>query len=57
MKLFLDKYASLNSPIHRWEQKPKFIALMSLIFAFAFTQSLFLLPILTIITSIFFLLI
>ncbi|WP_069790704.1 cobalt ECF transporter T component CbiQ [Cyanobacterium sp. IPPAS B-1200] len=54
MKLFLDKYASLNSPIHSWEQKPKFIALMSLIFAFAFTESLFLLPILIIITSIFF---
>ncbi|AFZ48038.1 cobalt ABC transporter, inner membrane subunit CbiQ [Cyanobacterium stanieri PCC 7202] len=54
MKLFLDKYAYLNSPIHRWEQKPKFIAFMSLIFAFSFIEKLFLLPIIILITIFFF---
>jgi len=56
MKLFLDKYAHLDSPIHKWDGKPKFIAFLSLIFAFAFIEKLFLLPVIIIITAILFLL-
>ncbi|MBE9221884.1 cobalt ECF transporter T component CbiQ [Cyanobacterium stanieri LEGE 03274] len=54
MKLFLDRYAYLNSPIHRWEQKPKFIALMSLIMAFSFINKLKLLPVMVLTTVFFF---
>ncbi|GAB4531503.1 MAG: cobalt ECF transporter T component CbiQ [Pleurocapsa sp.] len=54
MKLILDKYAYLNSPIHRWQHDYKLVGLLSLIFAFAFIQSLWLLPILIIITAILF---
>ncbi len=56
MKLFLDEYAHLDSPIHRWEGKPKLIAFLSLIFTFAFIEKLFLLPVIIIITVIFFVL-
>ena len=45
MKLALDKYAHLKSPIHRWEQRSKMIALFTLIFAFAFVEKLVLLPV------------
>ena len=34
MKLGLDQYANLDSPIHRWEQRSKLVALIALIFAF-----------------------
>lgn len=44
MKLSLDKYAHLDSPIHRWEQRSKLVALTSLIFAIAFIEKLVLLP-------------
>ena len=44
MRLALDKYAYLVSPIHRWEQRSKLVALLALIFAFAFVQQLVLLP-------------
>ena len=54
MKLVLDKYAYLDSPIHRWEHSYKLIGLLSLIFAFAFVQNLWLLPILIAITVILF---
>lgn len=51
MKLLLDQYAYLDSYIHRWESKPKFIALFTLIFAFAFIQKLVFLPFIIIITA------
>jgi cobalt/nickel transport system permease protein len=51
MKLVLDKYAYLNSPIHLWKQKPKLVALLSLIFAFAWVQKLILLPAMILITA------
>ncbi|MEC4985686.1 MAG: cobalt ECF transporter T component CbiQ [Oscillatoria sp. PMC 1068.18] len=56
MKLALDKYAYLGSPIHRWEQRSKLVALLSLIFAFAFVQELILLPGMILITTILFVL-
>lgn len=40
MKLGLDAYAQLASPIHRWETRTKLVALVVLIFAFASVQSL-----------------
>ncbi|MEL6928304.1 MAG: cobalt ECF transporter T component CbiQ [Cyanobacteria bacterium J06600_6] len=56
MKLVLDRYAYLDSPIHRWQQSYKLIGLLSLIFAFAFVQNIWLLPIMVGITSILFIL-
>ena len=56
MKLVLDRYAYLDSPIHRWQQSYKLIGLLSLIFAFAFVQNVWLLPIMVTITSILFIL-
>ena len=54
MKLVLDKYAYLDSPIHRWQHSYKLIGLLSLIFAFAFIQSLWLLPAIVGITTVLF---
>jgi cobalt/nickel transport system permease protein len=56
MKLALDQYAYLNSPIHRWQQSYKLVGLLSLIFAFAFIQNLWLLPVIIGITLVIFLL-
>ncbi|MDY7015453.1 MAG: cobalt ECF transporter T component CbiQ [Cyanobacteriota bacterium] len=39
-----DQYTYLNSPIHRWETKPKLVSLVLLIFAFAFVRDWVLLP-------------
>ncbi|MEL6441622.1 MAG: cobalt ECF transporter T component CbiQ [Cyanobacteria bacterium J06621_8] len=50
MKLVLDQYAYLDSPLHRWQQGYKLVGLLSLIFAFAFIQQLWLLPIMVAIT-------
>ena len=52
MKLVLDRYAYLDSPFHRWQQDYKLVGLLSLIFAFAFIQNIWLLPIIVVITSI-----
>ncbi len=40
MKFGLDEYASLNSPVHQWEPRYKLIALLALIFAFAFVEDI-----------------
>ena len=40
----LDAYASLDSPLHRWEPRCKLIGLVLLIFAFSFIQDLRILP-------------
>lgn len=50
MKLRLDRYAEIDSPIHRWEQRSKLVALIALIFAFAFVDRLFLLPMVILVT-------
>ncbi|MGB5633286.1 MAG: cobalt ECF transporter T component CbiQ [Waterburya sp.] len=54
MKLVLDRYAYLDSPLHRWKQGYKLVGLLSLIFAFAFIQNVWLLPIMILITYILF---
>ncbi|MDJ0576288.1 MAG: cobalt ECF transporter T component CbiQ [Xenococcaceae cyanobacterium MO_234.B1] len=54
MKLAIDRYAYLDSPIHRWQQNCKIVGLLGLIFAFAFIHSLILLPIIIITTGIIF---
>ena len=54
MKLVLDQYAYLDSPVHRWQQSYKLIGLLSLIFAFAFVQNIWLLPIMIIVTTVLF---
>ena len=54
MKLILDRYAYLDSPLHRWQQSYKLVGLLSLIFAFAFIQNIWLLPIAIVITCILF---
>lgn len=56
MKLNLDRYASLSSPIHRWEMRSKFVGLLALIFAFAFVQKLVLLPAMVFVTVLLFVL-
>ncbi len=54
MKLAIDRYAYLDSVIHHWEQRSKLIALLGLIFAFAFVEHLILLPAMIVITATFF---
>ncbi len=51
MKLALDRYAHLDSPIHRWEQSSKVVALMALIFAFSCVRTLSLLPPMVLVTA------
>ena len=50
MHLQIDQYAHLDSPIHRWNPRIKFISLLLLILAFSFVQDLRLVPIMLIIT-------
>jgi cobalt/nickel transport system permease protein len=54
MKHGLDTYAYLKSPIHRWEPRCKLVALLALIFAFAFVQQLILLPPMAIVTLVYY---
>ncbi|MDJ0635490.1 MAG: cobalt ECF transporter T component CbiQ [Xenococcaceae cyanobacterium MO_188.B29] len=51
MRLIIDRYAYLHSPIHCWQQKYKLIGLISLIFAFSFVQNITLLPVILVITT------
>jgi cobalt/nickel transport system permease protein len=54
MKLALDKYCHIKSAIHSWEQSSKLVALLILIFSFAFVTKLSLLPLMVIITLVIF---
>ena len=55
MKQFgLDRYATLNSPIHHWEPRTKLIGLLVLIFAFSAIQDWWLLPAMYVVTAIIF---
>ncbi|MUL39465.1 cobalt ECF transporter T component CbiQ [Gloeocapsopsis dulcis] len=54
MKHGLDTYAYLKSPIHCWETRCKLVALLALIFTFAFVQQLILLPAMVIVTLIYY---
>jgi cobalt/nickel transport system permease protein len=40
MKLGIDEYANLNSPLHRWDARYKLVGLIILIFSFSFLQDL-----------------
>lgn len=51
MNLTLDAYAHLDSPLHRWEPRCKLIALLGLVFAFAFVRDLRLLPAMLVVTA------
>ena len=51
MRSSFEGYANLSSPIHQWEQKSKIVALLSLIFAFAFVKELVLLPAMILVTA------
>ncbi|HIE17020.1 MAG TPA: cobalt ECF transporter T component CbiQ [Dehalococcoidia bacterium] len=51
MKLEQDKYASLDSPLHRWEPRCKFVGLVALIFAFSFVRELSMLPAMMTVTA------
>lgn len=45
MKFGLDRYAHLNSPIHRWQPESKLIGLGTLMIAFAGVEQLILIPV------------
>lgn len=49
-QLALDRYATLDSPIHRWEPRTKLIGLLILVFAFSTVQEWRLLPVMYLIT-------
>lgn len=51
MKLGVDQYAQLDSPLHRWEPRFKLIGLLVLIFAFSFVRDLRLLPPMLLVTA------
>ncbi len=50
MKLVLDEYANLNSPIHEWDVRYKLIGLITLMFAFATVNSWYLIPVMLLVT-------
>ncbi|MBO9998411.1 MAG: cobalt ECF transporter T component CbiQ [Cyanobacteria bacterium SID2] len=52
MRYSLDEYARLNSPLHRWEPRCKFVGLMVLIFAFSAIEDLRLLPVMLGLTAV-----
>ncbi len=51
MHLHIDQYAHLNSPIHRWHPRAKFLTLFALIIAFSLVRDLRLAPIMVLITA------
>jgi cobalt/nickel transport system permease protein len=51
MDLGLDAYASLDSPLHRWDARYKLAGLMALILAFSFVRDLRLLPAMLLVTG------
>jgi cobalt/nickel transport system ATP-binding protein len=55
MHLRLDEYAYLDSPVHRWNPRSKFLALFVVIVAFSFVQTLALVPLMVALTAIIYL--
>lgn len=51
MQLHIDQYAHLDSAIHRWNPRTKFISLFVLIMAFSLVQDLRLVPVMLAITA------
>lgn len=54
IKLAIDQHVGLNSPLHRWDPRPKLVGLFALIFAFAMVESWILLPWMILITTSFY---
>lgn len=54
MHLHIDQYAHLNSPIHRWNPRFKFLSLLALMLAFSFVQDLRLVPVMLLVTVLIF---
>ncbi|MEO1290902.1 MAG: cobalt ECF transporter T component CbiQ, partial [Chloroflexota bacterium] len=50
MHLHIDQYAHLDSPVHRWNPRTKFISLFLLILGFSLVQDLRLVPFMLLIT-------
>ncbi|MGF1536919.1 MAG: cobalt ECF transporter T component CbiQ [Elainellaceae cyanobacterium] len=50
MQIQIDAHAHLDSWIHRWDPRYKLVAIACLIFAFAWVESLWLLPLMVVIT-------
>lgn len=44
MDLYVDKYAHLNTPLHRWDPRCKLVALVALVFSFSFVQDITFIP-------------
>ena len=51
MHLHIDQYAHLDSPIHRWNPRTKFISLFIIIIGFSLVQDLRLVPFMLLITA------
>jgi cobalt/nickel transport system permease protein len=48
----IDEFSDIESPVHRWDPRFKFIGLIALIFAFSFIQDLRILPAMVMITAV-----
>jgi cobalt/nickel transport system permease protein len=51
MKLAIDQYANLNSPLHRWDARYKLVGLIILVFAFSFIRDLRMLLAMVVVTA------
>ena len=51
MKFALDRYAHLDSSIHRWDVRFKLIGFLALAFAFSFVNELYILPAMVLVTA------
>jgi len=52
MKLVIDEYANLNSPLHRWDARYRLVGLIILVFAFSFIRDLRLLLAMVLVTAV-----
>ena len=52
MRLRLDEYAHLDSPLHRWEPRCRLVGLLALVFAFGSVQDLRLLPAMLVVAAV-----
>lgn len=52
MKLQLDQYAHMDTPLHSWDPRCKLVAFMALIFAFSFVREFYLLPAMLLVSGI-----
>jgi len=52
MRIGIDEYAYLGSPLHHWDPRYKFIGLMAVIFAFSFVRDLRMLAVMVTVTAV-----